>query len=212
MNLKVWIISLLIYFLITVGLIIIFDHIWPENNLMTKITPWFISALITHFVRKFFDFIHSIFNCKTETPYIRIFIKVDHTIRKFTGYGASSGKVIHAGRDKANYEVEIELIITIQNESPFTAYELDVCYVPNDSSRNYTLIDNRDNKLQPLAGDKHFNFTLRIIRQYYDVHASDVDKEVYKIGKGISPLNGSKLNLRYRDSKHKAHIHTELIE
>ena len=40
----------------------------------------------------------------------------------------------------------------------------------------------------------------------------DVDKELYKIGKGISPLNGSKLNIKYLDSKHKEHIKTETIE
>lgn len=212
MNLKAWIYSIITYVVLTAGLILLFSQIWPDNNVITKISPWFISALITHFVRKVFDFISDIFNSKKETPYLGVLIKVDHTSRRMTGYGASCGEIIQAGNFKANYEVEVELNITVQNESPYTAYGLSISYSPNEYSKNYTLIDNRENKLQPLAGDNHFDFSLRIMKRYYDVYSSDVDKEVYKIGKGISPLNGSMLNIKYIDSKQKEHTRTEIIE
>lgn len=179
---------------------------------MALIIPLAVGALITNFIRKAFDFIFDCFNCKKEIPFLGVLIRVDHTSRRMTGYGASCGKVIQAGNFKANYEVEVELNITVQNESPCTVYGLTVNYSPNEYSKNYTLIDNRENKLQPLAGDNHFDFTLQILKQYYDIYASDVDKEIYKIGKGISPLNGSKLTIKFHDSKHKEHIWTEIIE
>ena len=115
-------------------------------------------------------------------------------------------------RRKADYEVEVELNVIIQNESPYTVYEVDVSYAPNQYSEKYTLIDKRENKLQPLEGNKHFDFTLRIMKHYYDVYASDVDQELYRIGKGISPLNGSKLIIKYKDSKHKAQVKTQVLE
>ena len=212
MNTRAWFYSIITYIVLTVGLILLFDHIWPDNKIISLIIPLVIGALITHFVRKIFDFIPDIFNLKKETPYLGVLIKVDHTSRRMTGYGASCGEIIQAGNFKANYEVEVGLNITVQNESPFTAYRLNISYYPNEYSKNYTLIDNRENKFQPLAGDNHFDFSLRIVKYYYDVYSSDVDKEVYKIGKGISPLNGSMLNIKYLDSKHKEHFRTEIIE
>lgn len=212
MNTKVWLYSIVTYIVLTVGLILLFDRIWPDNKVISLIIPLFVGALITHLVRKVFDFIPDIFNRKKETPYIGVFVKVDHTSRRMTGYVASCGEVIQAGNFKANYEVEVELNITVQNESPYTAYGLEISYSPNEYSKNYTLIDNRKNKFLPLAGDNHFDFSLRIMKHYYDVYSSDVDKEVYKIGKGISPLNGSILNIKYLDSKHKEHLKTEIIE
>lgn len=212
MSIKAWICAIVTSATLTIGLILLFDRIWPDKKVMTLIIPLVVGALITHFIRKAFDFIFDFYNRKKEIPYLGVLIKVDHTFRRITGYGVSCGEVIQAGHFKANYEVEVELNVTIQNESPYTAYGLNVNYTPNQYSKNYTLIDNRENKLQPLTGDDHFDFTLRIVRHYYDVYAFDVDKELYKIGKGISPLNGSKLNIKYIDSKHKEHIKTETIE
>ena len=215
MNTKTWFYSIITYVVLTVGLILLFDYFWPDNKVISLIIPLIIGALITHFVRKIFDFIPDIFNRKVEKPFLGVLIKVDHTSRRFTGYGASCGEVIQAGNFKANYEVEAELKVTIQNESPYTAYELDVSYAPNQYSQKYTLIDKRENKLQPLEGNKHVDFTLRIMNHYYDVFASDVDKDIqklYKIGKDTSNLNGSKLIIRYKDSKHKAQVKTEVLE
>ena len=215
MNTKTWFYSIITYVVLTVGLILLFDYFWPDNKVISLIIPLIVGALITHFVRKIFDFIPDIFNRKVEKPFLGVLIKVDHTSRRFTGYGASCGEVIQAGNFKANYEVEAELKVTIQNESPYTAYELDVSYAPNQYSQKYTLIDKRENKLQPLEGNKHVDFTLRIMNHYYDVFASDVDKDIqklYKIGKDTSILNGSKLIIRYKDSKHKAQVKTEVLE
>jgi hypothetical protein len=50
------------------------------------------------------------------------------------------------------------------------------------------------------------------MRHYYDVYASDVDKELYQIGKGGSPLNGSELIIKYKDFKHKEQVKTEVLE
>ena len=214
MSIKVWIYSILTYVLLTVGLIILFSHIWQEDNVITKIGPWIISAIITHFFRKIFDFIPDVFNHKSEKPFLGVFIKVDHASRRFAGFGATCGEIIPAGNFKANYEVEAELNVSIQNESPYTVYELDVTYIPNQYSSNYTLRDTRDNKIQPLEGNKHVDFVLRITNHYYDVYASDVDmdlQKLYKIGNDLSLLNGSKFNLKYRDSKHKAHFKTEVL-
>ena len=147
-------------------------------------------------------------------PYLGVFIQVDHVFRKFAGYGASCGDVIRIGNFKANYDVEAELIVTIQNESPNTAYELEVSYTPNNYSNNYKLIDTRQNILQPLEGNKHFDFKLRIMQVYYDVYYQDVDKDIHamnQVGKGISILNGSSLNLKYRDVKHKVYTKTKVI-
>ena len=145
-------------------------------------------------------------------PYLGISIEVNNIFRKFIGYGASCGEVIQAGNYKADYEVEIELNITIQNESSYTVYELDVSYIPNHYSKNYNIIDSRQNKLQPLEGNKHIDFKLRITKYYNDVYASDIDNETQKIEKEISPLNGSVLNIRYQDSKHKEHIITKVLK
>lgn len=215
MNTKAWIYSIITYVVLTVGLILLSDYIWPDNKVISLIIPLVVGAIITHFVRKIFDFITDFFNCKIEKPFLGVLIKVDHTSRRFTGYGASCGEVIQAGYFKANYEVELELNVTIQNESPYTAYELDVSYIPNQYLEDYILIDNRENKLQPLEGNKHFVFTLRIMRQYYDVYASEVDKDIqqiYKLGKEISLLNGSKLIIKYKDSKHEDLVKTEVID
>lgn len=212
MSRKAWICAIVTSAAITVGLIFLLDYFWPNDKVMTKVIPLVVGALITHFIRKAYDFIFDLFNCRKEMPFLAVSLKINHTSRRMTGYGASCGDVIQAGNFRANYEVEVELNITIQNESPYTAYGLNVSYSPNEYSKNYTLIDNRENKLQPLAGDNHFDFTLRIMKHYYDVYSSDVDKEVYKIGKGISPLNGSKLTIKYLDSKHKEHIRTKIVE
>ena len=212
MSIKAWICAIVTSVVLTIGLILLFDRIWPDNKVMTLIIPLVVGALITNFIRKSFDFIFECFNPKKGIPFLGVLIMVDHTSRRMTGYGASCGEVIPAGNFKANYEVEVELNITVQNESPYTAYGLKLSYTPNEYSKNYTLIDNRENKLHPLVGNNHFDFTLRILKHYYDVFASDVDKEIYKIGKGISPLNGSKLTVNYLDSKHKEHIRTEIIE
>ena len=150
-----------------------------------------------------------------EETYLGVAIKVDHTSRRMTGYGASEGSVIQAGHFKANYEVEAELTMTIQNESQNTIYEVEVSYIPNQYTQKYTLTDTRDNKLQPLEGDKHFEFRLRIMNEYFDMYAQDVDNEfgsrINKVGKGVSLLNGSKINIRYKDSKHKAYTKTEVL-
>lgn len=147
-----------------------------------------------------------------DEPYIGVSYKVSHTSRRIIGFGSSCGNVVPAGHFKADYEVEVELNVTIQNESPYTVYEVDVSYAPNQYSEKYTLIDKRENKLQPLEGNKHFDFTLRIMKHYYDVFASDVDQELYRIGKGIRPLDGSKLIIKYKDSKHKAQVKTQVLE
>lgn len=217
MNTKAWILSIIIYLVLTFGQIKLIYHFWPEGKEMMTIIPFIVSALITQFVRKIFDFIYDFFNCKKEKPFLGVLLKVDHTSRKFIGYGASCGEIIQAGNFKANYSVELELIVTIQNESPHTVYELEVSFVPNSylSKYKYTLIDQRENKLQPLEGNKHFDFILRMDSAYYDVYAFDVDKDInkiYKIGKDISLLNGSKLTIKYRDSKHKLHTKIEVFE
>lgn len=151
-------------------------------------------------------------NSEQIAPFLGVQIKVNNIFRKVIGYGASCGEVIQAGNFKANYEVEIDLNVTIQNESPYTAYKLDVSYIPNHYSKNYTLIDSRENKLQPLEGNKHIDFKLRIIKQYNDVYASDVDNETHKIEKEPSPLNGSVLNIEYIDFKHKMYTITEVLK
>ncbi len=159
MNTKTWIYSIITYVVLTVGLILLFDYFWPDNKVISLIIPLVVGALITHFVRKIFDFIPDIFNRKGEKPFWGVLI--------------------------------------------------------NLYSQKYTLIDKRENKLQPLEGNKHVDFTLRIMNHYYDVFASDVDKDiqkVYKIGKDTSILNGSKLIIRYKDSKHKAQDKTVVLE
>ena len=136
-------------------------------------------------------------------------MSLEHTSRRMTGYGTSNGEIIQAGNFKANYEVEIELDVIIQNESPRTIYEVVVDYIPNSFSATYKLIDTRQNKLQPLEGDKHFQFKLRINKMYYDVYARDVDSEIsqiYKLGNSISLLNGAKFIIKYKDSKHQPHV------
>ena len=150
----------------------------------------------------------------SDEAYLGVSVRVNHSSRNFVGYGASCGKVIQAGNFKADYDLEVEMTITIQNESPYTAYNLNVSYLPNDYSKLYTLIDSRENKLQPLEGNGHVDFTLRIMSHYYDVYAFEVDKDIqqiYKIGKEESLLNGSKLVIKYCDAKHKEHIKTEVI-
>ena len=214
MNTKARILSIITYAVITILLILLFDHIWPDNKVWTLIIPLVVGGLITHFIRKAFDFIFDAYNRSSEQPFLGVTFKVDNAIRKFVAYGASCGRVIQAGNFKADYDLEVELTITVQNESPFTAYNLNVSYLPNDYSKLYTLIDTRDNMLQPLEGNGHVDFTLRIMSHYYDVYASEVDKdihEIYKIGKEVSLLNGSKLEIKYRDTKHKGHIKTEII-
>lgn len=157
----------------------------------------------------------TIVESQSDETYLGIAVKLDHTSRRITGYGVSEGSIIQAGHFKANYEVEAELIVTIQNESPNTIYEVTVSYIPNQYTQKYALTDTRENKLQPLEGDKHFEFKLRIMNEFYDMYAQDVDKEfgsrVCKVGKGVSLLNGSKINIRYKDSKHKAYTKTEVL-
>ena len=214
MKMKARALSILTYFVITILLILLFDHLWPDNKVWALIIPLVVGGLITHFIRKAFDFIFDAYNRTSEQPFWGVSFKVDNALRKFVAYGASCGRVIQAGSFKADYDLEVEMIITIQNESPYTAYNLNVSYLPNDYSKLYTLIDSRENKLQPLEGNGHVDFTLRIMSHYYDVYAFEVDKDIqqiYKIGKEESLLNGSKLVIKYCDAKHKEHIKTEVI-
>lgn len=206
--------SILTYFVIIILLILLFDHLWPDNKVWALIIPLVVGGLITHFIRKAFDFIFDAYNRTSDQPFWDVSFKVDNALRKFVAYGASCGRVIQAGNFKADYDLEVEMTITIQNESPYTAYNLNVSYLPNDYSKLYTLIDSRENKLQPLEGNGHVDFTLRIMSHYYDVYAFEVDKDIqqiYKIGKEESLLNGSKLVIKYCDAKHKEHIKTEVI-
>lgn len=206
--------SILTYFVITILLILLFDHLSPDNKVWALIIPLVVGGLITHFIRKAFDFIFDAYNRTSEQPFWGVSFKVDNALRKFVAYGASCGRVIQAGNFKADYDLEVEMTITIQNESPYTAYNLNVSYLPNDYSKLYTLIDSRENKLHPLEGNGHVDFTLRIMSHYYDVYAFEVDKDIqqiYKIGKEESLLNGSKLVIKYCDAKHKEHIKTEVI-
>ena len=214
MKMKARALSILTYFVITILLILLFDHLWPDNKVWALIIPLVVGGLITHFIRKAFDFIFDAYNRNSEQPFWGVSFKVDNALRKFVAYGASCGRVIQAGNFKADYDLEVEMTITIQNESPYTAYNLNVSYLPNDYSKLYTLIDSRENKLQPLEGNGHVDFTLRIMSHYYDVYAFEVDKDIqqiYKIGKEESLLNGSKLVIKYCDAKHKEHIKTEVI-
>ena len=214
MKMKARALSILTYFVIIILLILLFDHLWPDNKVWALIIPLVVGGLITHFIRKAFDFIFDAYNRTSEQPFWGVSFKVDNALRKFVAYGASCGRVIQAGNFKADYDLEVEMTITIQNESPYTAYNLNVSYLPNDYSKLYTLIDSRENKLQPLEGNGHVDFTLRIMSHYYDVYAFEVDKDIqqiYKIGKEESLLNGSKLVIKYCDAKHKEHIKTEVI-
>ena len=179
--------------------------------------PLVVGGLITHFVRKVFDFIFDYYNRSRVEPSLAVLIKVDNSFRKFVGYGASNAEIIQAGNFKANYEVEVELTVTIQNESPDTIYGLEVSFVPNVklSRYNYTIVDPRNNKLEPLEGNDHFDFKIRLMTNYYDVYASEVDKElrqIHHVGKGLSPLSGSVLNVNYRDSKKKTYNKSEIIK
>lgn len=215
MNIKAWIYSIITYVILSVVLILLFDRIWPDYKVVTRIIPLLVGAPITLIIRKVYDLLYAVFNQKTAKPFLGVSISVDHASRKFIGYGASCGEIIQAGDFKANYEVEVELDITIQNESPITIYEIDVSYTPNHYSSQYSFIDSRQNKLQPLEGNKHFVFKLRIMKVYYDVYVYEVNKDIqqiYKVGKGISLLNGSEIIVKYKDSKHKQHIKTEIIE
>lgn len=216
MNTKAWICAIITYTIITISLIYAFDYCWPQKKVATTVVPFVVSGLITHLIRKLYDYIYEFFNRQSIDTHLGISIKVEHTSRKMTGYGISEGSVIQAGQFKANYEVEAELTITIQNESPNTIYKVEVSYIPNQYTQKYTLTDTRDNKLQPLEGDKHFDFKLRIMNEYFDKYAQDVDNEfgrrIIKVGKGVSFLNGSKIYIKYMDSKHKEHLVTKLVE
>ena len=215
MNIKAWIYSIITYVILSVVLILLFDRIWPDYKVVTRIIPLLVGAPITLIIRKVYDLLYAVFNQETAKPFLGVSISVDHASRKFIGYGASCGEIIQAGDFKANYEVEVELDITIQNESPITINEIDVSYTPNHYSSQYSFIDSRQNKLQPLEGNKHFVFILRIMKVYYDVYVYEVNKDIqqiYKVGKGISLLNGSEIIVKYKDSKHKQHIKTEIIE
>lgn len=217
MKAKAWILSLVTYVVLSIGLIFLFDWIWPNNKVWTTVVPLIVGGLITHFLRKAFDFIFEYYNRDKAEPVVATSIIVDNSSRRFIGYGASNGEVIQAGNFKANYEVEVELKVTIQNESPDTIYGLELSFVPNSNLNRYkyTIIDPRENKLQPLEGNDHFDFKLRLINNYYDVYAYEVDKELRKIhqfGKGPSLLSGSVLNLKYRDSKQKTFCKSEIIK
>ena len=214
MNTRSWIYSIITYIVLTVGLILVFDHYWPDNHVLKTIVTLVVSGLITHLIRKLFDFISDMFSSKTGKPSIGILVKVDHASRNFVSYGASCGKVVQAGNFKANYEVEVELIITIQNETPSTAYGVELNFTPNEYAKKYTLIDERLNKLEPLEGNKHIEYRLRINRVYNDVYAREVDneiKEICQIGKGRSLLNGSGLVVKYKDSRQKPYTKTETL-
>lgn len=76
-------------------------------------------------------------------------------------------------------------------------------------------MDERENKLQPLEGNKNVDFKIRIAKTYYDVYASYVDKdlhEIYKVGKSESLLHGSILIINYLDSRHKTYSRKEVIK
>ena len=216
MKAKAWIYSIVTYAVLSIGLIFLFDWIWPDNRVWTTVVPLLVGGLITHFVRKAFDFIFDYYNRDKSESVLAASIKVDNSSRRFIAYGASNGEVIQAGNFKADYEVKVELTVTIQNESPETVYNLEVNFVPNSylSKYSFALIDSRVNKLQPLEGYKHFDFKLRMNSAYYNVYARDVDKELYQIhqlGKGPSLLSGSVLNLKYRDTKQKTYTKSEVI-
>ena len=216
MKAKAWIFSLVTYVVVSVGLIFLFDWIWPDNRVWTTIVPLVVGGLITHFVRKLFDFIFEYFNRDKSVPVLATSIKVDNSSRRFLAYGASNGEVIHAGNFKADYEVQVELTVTIQNESPDTIYGLELSFVPNSklSRYKYTIIDPRENKLQPLEGNDHVDFKLRLINIFYDIYAQEVDKELHQIhqlGEGPSLISGSVLNLKYRDAKQKKYDRTIVI-
>lgn len=151
---------------------------------------------------------------ESDEPYLGVSIKIDHVLQKFVSYGASEGEIIQAGNFRANYEVEVELTIIIQNESPNSVYGLEVSFMPNEYSKNCKMMDSRQNKLEPLECNKHCDFQLRITKLYYDIYASEVDKdlkEIYKVGKGTSLFSGSTLFIKYRDSKHREYTKTERI-
>lgn len=215
MNKKAWIYSIITYILICVLLIYLFNKFWPDKEVLSTIIPLVVAGLITHFIRKLYDFIYDLYNRKTEDTFLGVSLNVDNSSRKIIGYGSSNGEVVHAGNFKADYQVEAEIIVTIQNESPNTIYGVEVSFTPNDYSKQFSLIDPRQNKLQPLEANKHFEFTLRISHLYYDVHYQDADrdlKKLYKIGKETSLLNGSKIIIKYKDTKHKEHTKIQVIE
>ncbi len=214
MNRKGIVLAYIIFLILLVILIITSNYIWPNEKWWIKIFYLVISAIIVLIINKTYDYCCHLFKSKNNEPYLGVSIKIDNVLRKFVGYGASCDEVIQAGHFKANYEVNAELIIIVQNESPYPAYEVDVRFQPNDYSRKYTLVDLRQNKLQPLEGNKHFEFKLQITNVYYDMYALDVDlenKKLYRLGKGISILNGSKIIINYRDSNHGIHTATEVI-
>lgn len=216
MKAKARILSLVTYVVVSVGLLFLFDWIWPDNRVWTTIVPLIVGGLITHFVRKLFDFIFDYFNRDKSEPVLATSIKIDNSSRMFLAYGASNGEVLQAGNFKADYEVQAELTVTIQNESPNTIYGLEVNFVPNSKMSRYksTIIDPRENKLQPLEGNGHIDFKLRLINNFYDVYAHEVDKElrqIHQLGEGPSLLSGSVLNLKYRDAKQKKYDRTIFI-
>ena len=128
MNAKARILSLVTYAVLSATLIFLFDWIWPDNRVWTTVLPLVVGGLITHFIRKAYDFIFDYFNRNKAEPFLGISFKVGHTSRRMIGYGTSCGEVIQAGYFKANYEVELELTFTIQNESTETIYELELFF------------------------------------------------------------------------------------
>lgn len=84
-----------------------------------------------------------IFSIANQKPFLGVLIKTNHKSRRIIGFGSSCGNVVSAGHFKADYEIEVELNVIIQNESPYTVYEVDVSYAPNQYSEKYTLIDKR---------------------------------------------------------------------
>lgn len=215
MNRKVWIRTIITYVVLTVALIFLFDYLCPKNKVWTLIIPFVVSGLITHFIRKVFDFIYDAFSSNTTDSFLNISVKIENSSRRFLGYGASCGEVIQAGNFKADYEVEVELDITIQNESNNIIYGLNIGYTPNQYSNNYTIIDSRENKLQPLEANKNIEFRVRIEKMYHDVYAHEVDKDIrkiYKMGKDVSLLHGSEIIVNYLDSRHKKCCKKEIIK
>ena len=95
-------------------LIILCDHFWPEDKVMTKVIPLVIGALITNYIRKSYDGLFDIFNRKSEKPFLGVLIKTNHKSRRIIGFGSSCGNVVPAGHFKADYEVEVELNVIIQ--------------------------------------------------------------------------------------------------
>ena len=112
MKMKARALSILTYFVITILLILLFDHLWPDNKVWALIIPLVVGDLITHLIRKAFDFIFDAYNRTSEQPFWGVSFEVDNALRKFVAYGASCGRVIQAGNFKADFPANVNFRIT----------------------------------------------------------------------------------------------------